>query len=240
MITHRQRMDDPIDPWPSARRQGAGPGTLLLAAGLGVGLGLLAAPEPGRKTRKQLRKRLGELGGVALETLSERLSPGIEDLSKAGKKARKRVRKRVARLQEAAAEGRETLGERWKSAKDRWDSAKDDLEDDAEDAIGAALERGEEAVDDLTESDDDGGTGILGVALAVALGAGLTYLLTSDDAEPARARIREVADDVRRRAEDRWERYQQSSEPGGGGSGNSPRAETGARSISSDEAPQAS
>ncbi len=239
MITHQQRTEDPIDPWPSSRRQGGGTGSVLLAAGIGIGLGLLVAPERGEKTRKQLRKRLGVLGGVAMETLNERLAPGLDDLGKAGRKAgkqaRKRAKKRLAMLQKAAAEQRQSLGGRFRDARERLSERADEWEEEADDSIDAALESGEDAVEEFTADDDEGGSGFVGLALAIAVGAGVTYLLTSDDAGPTRDRLREVADDVKRRAEDGWERYQNQRsdrEPG--------RSETGAASVSSDEAPQAS
>lgn len=237
MITHRQA-DDPIDPWPTSRRQGGGAGSILLAAGLGVGLGLLVAPERGQKTRRQLKKRLGVLSGVALETLSDRLGPGIEDLGKAsrkaGKQARKRARKRFADLQKAASEQRDSLGGRFRDARKRLSEREEEWEDEAEDLIESSVDEGEELLDEYT-GDDEGGSGFLGLAVAIAVGAGVTYLLTNEDAGPARERIREMADDVKRRAEDGWERYQQQRAERSGD-----RPETGAASLSSDEAPQAS
>ena len=60
--------------------------------------------------------------------------------------------------------------------------------------------------------------------LAVAAGIAATYFLTSDRAGPARSRVRETADTVRRRATNRWEQYQQhrheargNGQPGGSG-----------------------
>ncbi len=239
MITHRQRTEDPVDPWPSSRRRGGGTGSVLLAAGIGVGLGLLVAPERGEKTRKQLKKRLGVLGGVAMDTLNERLAPGLDDLGKAGRKAgkqaRKRAKKRLAILQKAAAEQRESLGGRIRDARERLSERADEWKEEADDSVDAALERGEDVLEEYTGDDDEGGSGFLGLALAIAVGAGVTYLLTSDDAGPTRERLREVADDVKRRAEDGWERYQNQRADRETG-----RSETGASSLSSDESPRAS
>jgi gas vesicle protein len=109
MITQQRRIDDPDDPWSASRRGGSGAGTLLLATMLGVGLGLLAAPQPGSKTRKLLLKRLSSLGEGVGESLEE-----VQDLSS---KAKKRARERLARLREEAEDGLESVGDRWQHAK---------------------------------------------------------------------------------------------------------------------------
>jgi hypothetical protein len=109
MITQQRRIDDPDDPWSASRRGGSGAGTLLLATVLGVGLGLLAAPQPGSKTRKLLLKRLASLGEGVGESLEE-----VQDLSS---KAKKRARQRLARLREEAEDGLESVGDRWQHAK---------------------------------------------------------------------------------------------------------------------------
>jgi gas vesicle protein len=75
----------------------------------GVGLGLLAAPQPGTKTRKLLLKRLAALGEGVGESLEE-----VQDLSS---KAKKRARQRLARLREEAEDGLETVEDRWQHAK---------------------------------------------------------------------------------------------------------------------------
>ena len=51
---------------------------MLLATILGVGVGLLAAPQPGARTRSQLRKRLAAMGediGDEIDHLEERSRP---------------------------------------------------------------------------------------------------------------------------------------------------------------------
>jgi gas vesicle protein len=111
MISQQRRMNDPVDPWLAGRDQGSGAGSLLLATLLGVGIGLLAAPQPGSKTRKLLRKRLA--------ALSEGVGEGLGEVQEAGSKARKRARERLARLREDAGEDLEEVGERWKKAKGR-------------------------------------------------------------------------------------------------------------------------
>ncbi len=112
MITQQRRIDDPADPRSSARgRGGPGAGSLLLATLLGVGVGLLAAPHPGSKTRKLLKQRLAALG--------EDLGEGLEDVQEVSSKARKRAKQRLAKLREDAEGELEGVGERWEKAKGR-------------------------------------------------------------------------------------------------------------------------
>jgi gas vesicle protein len=113
MITQQRRNDDSADPWSSAQtgHKGAGAASLLLATLLGVGIGLLAAPQPGSKTRKLLRKRLAALG--------EEVGEKLEDVEEVGSKARKRAKQRLAKLREDAEEEFEGMGDRWEKAKGR-------------------------------------------------------------------------------------------------------------------------
>jgi gas vesicle protein len=110
MISPQRRIDD--DPWLAARqiRQGSGAASLLLATLLGFGIGVLAAPQPGSKTRKLLRKRLAALG--------EEVGEGLEEVQEVSSKARKRARQRLAKLREEAGEW-EGVGERWQRVKSR-------------------------------------------------------------------------------------------------------------------------
>ena len=73
---------------------GSGRQLSFLATLLGVGIGLLAAPQPGSKTRKLLLKRLA--------ALSEGVGEGLEDVEKVSSKARKRAKERLAKLRENA------------------------------------------------------------------------------------------------------------------------------------------
>lgn len=109
MISQQHRLNDPVDPWLASRNQGSGAGSLLLATLLGVGIGLLAAPQPGSKTRKLLRKRLAALG--------EGVGESLEEVQEASSKARKRARERLAKLREDAGEEWEDVGDRWQKAK---------------------------------------------------------------------------------------------------------------------------
>jgi gas vesicle protein len=87
---------------------------LLLGTILGIGIGLLAAPQPGTKTRKLLLKRLAALG--------EDVEDGLEEVQERSGKARKRVKQRLTKL-------REDAGEEWEGAGDRWEQAKRRLRD---------------------------------------------------------------------------------------------------------------
>ena len=107
--------------------------------------------------------------------------------------------------------------------------------------------RGEHALEGLEdrwhgeEEEDEDDSGALGAILAVAAGIAATYFLTSDRAAPARSRVRETAQTVRREATDRWERYQQHRhEPGSNGQQDSSQSETRPGAVPSDESPQAS
>ncbi len=116
MITQGRRSNDPSDPWTAERtgKGGPGAGALVLATLLGVGVGLLAAPQPGTKTRKQLLTRLA--------ALSEGVGEGLEDVQELSSKARKRAKERLAKL-------REDAGEEWEDVGERWDKAKSKLRD---------------------------------------------------------------------------------------------------------------
>ena len=195
-MTKRHRRFDDADFDFGDRRRSAGAGTILLATALGVGIGLLAAPDKGLKTRRRLRKRLEHLGGE--------LGEGFEEMQGLSGRARERMRDRLSRMKKRGGAALEGLEDRWRTEEEE-------------------------------EEEDDSGP--VGAVLALAAGIAATYFLTSDRAEPARSRVRETAESVRRRAGDRWERYQQvRTDPGGNGH----PGETGASSQPSDESPQAS
>jgi hypothetical protein len=111
--------------------------------------------------------------------------------------------------------------------------------------LASMRKRGEDAWGDLGdrwhgEEEEEEDSGAFGAVLALAAGVAATYFLTSDRAGPARSRVRETAESVRRRATDRWEQFQQhrqdaraNGQPGASG-------ETRSGAIPSDESPQAS
>jgi gas vesicle protein len=123
MITQQRRIDDAEDPSSASRRGGGGSGvgSLFLATMLGVGLGLLAAPQPGIKTRKLLLKRLAALG--------EGVGEGLEEVQDLSSKAKKRARQRLAQLRDDAEEGLESVDDRWQDAKRRFRHVTEDESD---------------------------------------------------------------------------------------------------------------
>ena len=130
MITQGRRNNDPGDPWSADRgRGGPGAGSLLLATLLGVGVGLLAAPQPGTKTRKQLLKRLATLG--------DDLGEGLEDVQELSTKARKRAQQRLAKLREEAGDEWEEVEDRWARTRGRLREAAGDEDDSS--AFGKVL-----------------------------------------------------------------------------------------------------
>ena len=96
MGTQHGRGSDPTD-FRSERLErggGHGAGSLLMATLLGVGIGLLAAPQPGTRTRKLLLQRLA--------ALSEGVGEGMEEVQGVSSKAGKRLKRRLAKLREEA------------------------------------------------------------------------------------------------------------------------------------------
>jgi len=116
MITQHSRSNDSTNASSedSGGRRGPGAGSLLVAALLGVGVGLLAAPHPGTKTRKLVLNRLA--------ALSEGLGENLEDVQDVSSKAGKRVKQRLTKL-------REDAGGEWEDVEDRWKKAKHRLRD---------------------------------------------------------------------------------------------------------------
>jgi hypothetical protein len=93
-----------------------------MAALLGVGIGLLAAPQPGTRTRKLLLERLAGLG--------ENVGEGLEDVQEVSSKARKRVKQRLAKLRSEAEDVE--APERWSRA--RRSSRDDEIGEDDEES----------------------------------------------------------------------------------------------------------
>jgi gas vesicle protein len=103
----------------------------MMAALLGVGIGLLAAPQPGTRTRKLLVKRLAALG--------EGVGESLEDVQEVSGKARKRVKQRLAQLREDAGDEWQRMPKRWSKTSSRFQD--DESEDDEEEsgAFGKVL-----------------------------------------------------------------------------------------------------
>ena len=133
MVTHHGRNSDPTDTWSAGRggRGSRGAGSLVLAALLGMGVGLLAAPQPGTRTRKVLLKLLAALG--------EGMGEGLGEVQDVGSKAGKRVKQRLARLREEAGEELEKVPERWSRARSRFRDVEDVEEEDESGSFGKLL-----------------------------------------------------------------------------------------------------
>jgi gas vesicle protein len=112
-------------------RGGRGAGSLLMATLLGVGIGLLAAPQPGAKTRKLLAKRLAALG--------EDMGEGLEEAQDVGSKAGKRVKRRLARLREEAGEGWQRVPNRLSRARNRFRNTAEEEEEEESGSFGKVL-----------------------------------------------------------------------------------------------------
>jgi hypothetical protein len=103
-------------------------GTVVLATVLGVGVGLLAAPQAGSDTRRALRKRLA--------AAREGLGGELEDLEERSRPMRRAVR---ARAEELRRRGRK----RYEAALEELEDEMDELEDEGEEkgsgGFGTAL-----------------------------------------------------------------------------------------------------
>jgi hypothetical protein len=195
MSRHQRRFDD-VEFDLGGRSRSGGVSAIVLATALGVGIGMLAAPDTGLKTRRRLGRRLSELG--------EGLEGGFGEIQERGGKAREVLRDRLARAKKRGAEAWEDLEERF-----------------------------------AAEEEEDEGSGALGTALAIAAGVAATYFLTSDRAAPARSRVRETAENVRREATDRWQRYQSRRREGDNGHTGTGTTEPRSATIPTEEGPRA-
>ncbi len=197
MSRHQRRFDD-ADFDLGGRSRSPGVGSILLAAAIGVGIGMLAAPDAGPKTRRRLRTRL--------TALSEDLGDGLEQIQERSGRARKRLRDRLERARKRGEEALEDLEER--------------------------LAREEEE-----DEEEEEGSGALRTALGIVAGVAATYFLTSEGAGPARTRVRETAETVRREATDRWQRYQDRRRETSNGQSSGGTGETRSGVVPSDEGP---
>jgi gas vesicle protein len=96
-----------------------------------VGIGLLAAPQPGTRTRKVLMKRLAALG--------EGVGESLEEVQDVGTKAGKRVKQRLARLREEAGDELEKVPARWSRARGRFRDAEEIEDEDDSSSFGKLL-----------------------------------------------------------------------------------------------------
>ena len=78
---------------------------VALGAVIGAGVALLLAPEPGRKTRKRLRRAAEELGDAA----GDRLQNAADDVRKAADDARRAAERSGDRIKGSVKKGRKRL-----------------------------------------------------------------------------------------------------------------------------------
>ncbi len=102
-------------------------GTALLATVVGVGVGLLAAPQTGSETRRALRKRL--------DAAREGLEEEFEELEERSRPARRAVR---ARAEELGRRGRKRYEEALEALEDQVDQLEEDG-DEGSGVLGTAL-----------------------------------------------------------------------------------------------------
>lgn len=102
--------------------EGGRGGSLLLATLLGVGVGLLAAPQAGAKTRRALGRRLAALS-------EDVMGDELEELRELGGRAGRKVRDRAERLR---ARGHEV----WDDASERLSELQEEFEEDESDGSG--------------------------------------------------------------------------------------------------------
>lgn len=102
-------------------------GTALLATMLGVGVGLLAAPQTGSETRRALRKRL--------DAAREGLEEEFEELEERSRPARRAMR---ARAEELGRKGRKRYEEALEALEDEVDELEEDS-DGGSSVLGPAL-----------------------------------------------------------------------------------------------------
>jgi gas vesicle protein len=185
MISQQRRIDDPVDPWSAGGSRAGNSSSLLLATLLGVGIGLLAAPQPGSKTRKLLRERLATLG--------EGMGESLEEVQEASSKARKQAKKRLEKLREDAGDGLEDMGERWQKAKTRIRDLDLSESDDDSSPLASLLALA---------------AGVAATYFLTSERAGSVRSRVQDAAADVRRRATDAAADVRRRATDQWDKFQ--------------------------------
>ena len=103
-------------------------GTVVLATVLGVGVGLLAAPQAGSATRRALRKRL--------DAAREGLESELEDLEERSRPMRRAVR---ARAEELGRRGRKRYEEALEELEDEFGELEEEEEDEGSGGLGTAL-----------------------------------------------------------------------------------------------------
>ena len=176
------------------------------------------------------RRRSGAGAGALFLAAAVGVGIGLLAAPETGVKTRRRLRRRLSTLGADLGEGLEGVQEFGGRARERM-----------RERLAAMRRRerelDEDLVEDEEEEDDDADeerSSTLGALVAMAAGAAATYFLASERAAPARTRVRETAETVRRKAGDRWERFQQTR---GNGLSRRGEDETPGEVSASDEPP---
>lgn len=162
----------------------------------------------------------GIAGAVALAAVFG-LGVGILIAPQAGERTRKDLRKRLATFGEDLENGFEEFEERSRPARKKLKKRAERLRERGE----KVWEDLEDRLDRLENRDEDHSTGLVSLLTFVA-GLGATYLMTSEQAAPARAKVRDAATHLRERATDRWDRFQERRHANGGASQRATQPET--------------
>jgi hypothetical protein len=83
----------------------------------------------------------------------------------------------------------------------------------------------EDRLDRMEQRDEDHGGGLISL-ITFAAGIAASYFLTSERAAPTRAKVREAASDLRQRATDGWDRFQERRRSNGGASQRATQSES--------------
>ena len=112
-------------------RGGGHVGTLFLATVLGVGVGLLAAPQAGTDTRRALRRRIAAMG--------DGFDAELEELQERGGSARGALRERAAQLRGRGRKTYEKASEELEDLDDDLDGVLNDEEEEGSSALPTVL-----------------------------------------------------------------------------------------------------
>jgi gas vesicle protein len=154
----------------------------------------------------------GIAGAIALAAVVG-VGVGLLIAPQPGERTRKVLRKRLAALGEDLENGFDELEERSRPARKELRKRAERLREQGE----KVWEDIEDRLDRLEHRDEDHSTGMMSL-LTLAAGLGATYLMTSDQAAPTRAKVRDAATQLRQRATDRWAHFQERRHANGGAS----------------------
>lgn len=138
----RRHVDDPEVTVIETDAGGSSVGWFIIGAMFGAGLGLLFAPQSGRRTRRQIRRRAGEIR----EQVGEEWEDLVDEVGDKGRELKESVEDWTDGVKDEVRQGRRTL-------KRKAASARDDLEQRLVDA--RARRRATVAADGVADVEDD-------------------------------------------------------------------------------------